>query len=212
MKLEAFHPYILTEVLGCPEPTMNMHLVSAAAEFCRETLAWTEVQDPVALQADVSDYEMDMPAQAYALTMRDVWLGSRRLRPMTLHGLQDAMPDWQTQRSNEPVYYNMARDRNSVSVFPIPNASAGALVMRMAFCPTASATTLPDFLGQEYMEVIASGAKARLMLMPGQSWANPQLGAYHRQQFDNGILNARIEEAHDRVPGTITVQPRRFGF
>ena len=209
MKLDAFHPHVLTEVLGCPAPLMDLHLVSAAAEFCRETLAWTEAQDPMPLVNGMADYELDMPDQAYACTVRDVWLGGRRLTPITLHALQG----FGAGESNEPTHYNASSERGTLRVYPTPaNVTGQALVTRTAFAPVMAATTLPDFLGQRHMEVIASGAKARLMLIPGQAWSNPQLGAYHRQQFDNGVLNARIEEAHDRVPGTLTVQPRRFGF
>jgi hypothetical protein len=62
------------------------------------------------------------------------------------------------------------------------------------------------------MDAIASGAKARLLMMPGVPWSNPALGAYYRQSFDASIIDARIEEMHDRVPGRLTVQPRIFGL
>ena len=209
MKPENFFPYVLTEVLGCPDPTLRLQIVSAAAEFCRETLAWTESQDAVPLVNGVSDYEIEAPAQSYAYTVRDVWLGGRRLQPITLH----AMQGMGVGESNEPTHYNASTERGSIRVYPTPiNVTDQALVMRAAFVPTMAATTLPDFLGQRHMEVIASGAKAKLMMIPGVAWSNPQLGAYYRQIFDAGIVNSRIEEAHDRVPGTIRVQPRSFGY
>ena len=213
MKVDDFFPHVLTDVIGCPDPTLRLQIVSAAAEFCRETLAWTESQDPIPLANGVSDYELDMPTQAYAYTVRDVWLNGRRLTPITMHALQSALPNWTTSESNEPIYYNAATERGLIRIFPTPiNVTDQTLVARTAFIPVMAATTLPDFLGQRHMEVIASGAKARLMLIPGTPWANPQLGTYHRELFNAGIVNARIEEAHDRVPGTIRVSPRSFGF
>ena len=209
MKLEDFFPHVLIDVIGCPDPTLRLQIVSAAAEFCRETLAWTESQDPMLLVNNVSDYELDVPAQAYAYTVRDVWVNGRRLSPITLHAMQGS----NAGESNEPTHYNASAERGLIRVFPTPiNVTGQALVTRTAFVPTMTATALPDFLGQRHMEVIASGAKARLMLIPGASWSNPQLGAYHRDLFSAGIVNARIEEAHDRVPGTIRVSPRSFGF
>jgi hypothetical protein len=213
MLLTAFHPFVATEVIGCPEPTINQALLLAAIEFCRETKSWTEIQEPITLVDDAFEYEMDAPSGALVQTVRDVWIGSRRLTPVTVAGLQNVMPDWATMQASEPSYYNMAGELPLLRVYPVPMGTTGqALVVRATYVPKTNAATLPDFLGQRHMEGIASGAKARLMAMPGTPWSNPELAIYYRSLYDQSILNVRIEEAHDRVPGTIRVQPRSFGF
>jgi len=213
MKTESFYPYVLPEVIGCPDPTVNQAIVSAAAEFCRETLSWTEIQDPVSLVNGEHNYELDVPSQAYALTVRDVWLGIRRLQPITMQALQVLMPTWQTATGSVPTHFNSATERGLIRVFPIPNdvlATDPKLVIRAAYVPVLNATTIPDFLGQRHVEVIAAGAKARLMVIPGTAWSNPGLAGIYRTQFDAGIQTAIIAEAHDRVPGVLTVPARRF--
>lgn len=213
MLLTAFHPFVATEVIGCPDPTINQALLLTAIEFCRETKAWTEIQEPIPLEGGAFEYEMDAPTGALVQTVRDVWIGSRRLTPITMAGLQNVMPDWATAQGSEPSHYSMAGELPLLRVYPIPaNTTGQALVVRASYVPKTNATTLPDFLGQRHIEGVASGAKARLMAMPGTPWSNPELASYYRAMYDQSILNARIEEAHDRVPGTIRVQPRSFGF
>ena len=213
MLLTAFHPFVATEVIGCPIPLIDQALVVMAIEYCRETKCWTETQEPILLVNDVREYELDVPADAYVQTVRDVWVGSRRLLPVTMAGLQEVMPDWMTAQGSEPSHYNMAGELPLLRVYPTPVAVTGlAMVVRATYVPKMTAKTLPDFLGQRHLDAITSGAKARLLAMPGVDWSNPNLAAYHRGNFDNAILNTRIEEAHDRVPGTIRVQPRTFGF
>lgn len=213
MELEAFFPYVLVDVPGCTDPLLRLQLVAAAGEFCRETLAWSDTLTPTPLVDGLRSYDLTAPAEAYVVTVRDVWVGNRRLRPVTMNALQDVMPNWVTSASNEPIYYNLASERSTLSVFPTPaNVVDQALVVRAAFAPTPSAATLPDFLGQRFIEVMASGAKARLLAMAGTAWFNPPAAAYHQQIFANGMTQARIEEAHDRVQGTVTVRPRSFGF
>ena len=214
MRIDDFHPLVLVDVLGCPAPLIDQALVLAAQEFCRNSLAWTESQDPVVLVDGVQDYELDTPAQSFALAVRDVWMAGRRLRPVTMAELQLSMPGWAAGTSSAPTCYNASVERGSIRVFPIPAAAnSQTMVIRTAFAPALTATTLPDFLGTHHAEVLASGAKARLMMMPpDKPWSNPQLGMYHRQLFDNGIVDAKISELHDRVPGPLTVAPRRFGF
>ena len=212
MKVEDFFPYVLVDVLGCPDPSLRIAIVSAAAEFCRETLAWTEVQDPILLENGVSSYEMDTPLQAYASTVRSAYVGARPLTPITPDVLRTAMPDWATAQSTEPVYFNQTVERGFITVYPTPYAvTTQALSVTAAFVPTIAATSLPDFLGQRHVDVIASGAKARLMMTPLTAWSNPSLAAYHRQLFDAGVIDARISEAHGRVPGSLRAQSRKFG-
>jgi hypothetical protein len=213
MLLANFHPFVATEVIGCPYPTIDQALLLIAIDFCRETKAWTEIQEPIALVDDTFEYEMDAPTGALVQAVRDVWIGSRRLAPITVAGLQNVMPDWATMKASEPSYYNMAGELPLLRVYPTPTNTTGqALVVRATYVPKTNALSLPDFLGQRHMEGIASGAKARLMAMPGVPWSNPELSVYYRSLYDSAILNTRIEEAHDRVPGTIRVQPRSFGF
>lgn len=207
MLLANFQPYVATEVIGCPDPTLNQAIVMAAIEFCRESQAWTETLDPILLLNGVRDYELDVPTDAYLYTVRDVWVGLRLLTPRVQIEVE------QGATSSEPAFYNMAADRTMLSVYPVPASVTGsAMVVRTTLTPTAAAKTLPDFLGQRYMEAITSGAKARLMAMPGVPWSNPQLAVYYKSILDAAVLSARIEEAHDRVPGPIFVRPRSFGF
>ena len=213
MKLDDFFPYILPEVLGCPDPVLRNALRLTAFDFCNRTHSWTEISDPLPLIDGVKDYDLDVPFGAYAQTVRDVWLGSRRLEPATMAQLQAVLPNWPTAESSEPTYYNLSAERGVLRVYPTPvNVGTQALVCRTVFVPTSAATVLPDFLGQDQLEVIAAGTKYRLMLMPGVTWSNPELGAFYKTQFDAGVTDSQAEEAHDRVPGSMTVPARSFGF
>jgi len=213
MKPEDFFPFVLIEVIGCLDPLLRSAIVLMAVDFCARSHAWVEFSDPIALMDRVKDYDLDAPTGAYAQTVRDVWIGSRRMRPITMSELQGVMPDWPTAQSNEPIFYNLAAQRGVLSVYPTPiNLTGQTLLCRTVFVPTMTATTLPDFLGQDQLEVIAAGAKARLMAIPNVAWSNQLQAALNKTLFENGVIDARIEEAHDRVPGSITVAPRAFGF
>jgi hypothetical protein len=214
MKFDDFYPYIAPEVLGCPDPIMRNAVNLAAIDFTRETLCWTELQSPIKLVENTPDYELDIPAGAYMTTVRDVWCGARRLAPKTMAEIQEALPDWQTSTSSQPSFYNQGVDRGSIRIYPTPASLTGAetIVVRAAYVPTAAATTLPDFLGQRHLDVISSGAKSRLMFMSSAPWANKDMAVFYKQVFDDGVIKSKIDEAHDRVRGSISVKPRTFGL
>ena len=49
------------------------------------------------------------------------------------------------------------------------------------------------------------------MVMPNQKWSNPETGDYYSGIYRNEIDKARIEHLHEKVQGTMTVRPVRFG-
>lgn len=213
MKVDDFFAFVLPDVPGCPDPTLRQAIVMAAVDFCRDSMSWSEYLDPIALRDGVQDYDLDAPSQAYVHLVRDVYLGARRLRPVTMAQLQVELPDWRNTSGNEPSYYNTSADRNALRVFPMPaNTTGQQLVVRACFMPKPTATLLPDFLGQRFMGVIADGAKSRLMLMSGKPWTNEKLGIDLRNKFADGVTEARINETHDRVQGSIRATPRPFGY
>jgi hypothetical protein len=212
MKVKDFTPYVLPDVMGCPAPLLRQAIVAAAQEFCRDTLSWSELQEAIPLVDGVPEYELDIPSQAMVASVRAVWCGVRRLRPVSMDGISTVLPNWQTATGSEPVLFNMAQTRGTLRVFPSPaNTTGQALAVLTAFQPTMRATSLPDFLGDMHMEVIASGAKARLMAMSGKAWSNPNLAGVHKGLFTIGMDDARISEEHGRVAGSISVAPRTFG-
>ena len=213
MTLDSFFPYILPEVPGCPDPTLRLQTALAAIEFCRETKAWSAIQDPIPLVDNQKEYVIPVVTDSYVHDVRDVWLGNRRLTPRSMRAIQEEMPQWATATSNEPIYYNQAATRGSLSVFPTPvNTNGTSIVVRAVYVPTATAATLPAFLLERHLNIISAGVKAALMMMPAMPWSNPQMGVYYKSIFDDGVIKVRIEEAHDRVSGSVAVVPRRFGF
>lgn len=214
MTLDGFNPLILPEVLGCPLPQVRNAVLSAARDLCKRAFVWNAFQAPISLVEGQASYALMPPAGAYVHTLKNVWMGSRELIAASMAHVAVVYPNWQFATSNEPTMYNMAEDQDKVRIFPAPVGVTGStpqLRMRAVFIPTNTATTLPDFLGRNFDELIANGAKSRLLSPAGTDWSNPQLGLYYKTLFDEGVIAARIDEEHDRVQSSIIVTPRTFG-
>lgn len=211
MKIEDFYRYVAIECQGAPDELLRQAIVQAAKDFCSRTHAWSQITDPIDLIDGQADYDLDFPFGASPITVDAVWCGGREMRAVTMAQISDVLPDWRTAESNVPQFYNMAHSLSSIRVFATPKDPADSLVLSIVYEPTLAATTLPDFLLDGNGEAIATGAKGRLMLMHNKQWSNAPIGAAYRDAFDNMIVDERIKILHDRVPGTIRVQPRRFG-
>lgn len=212
MTLDQFMPFMLVELPGCPDPLIRQALLRAAEEFCRRTSAWNEIQEPIQLVAGVRDYDLDVPPGARVCAVLSVHVGSQALAPANAATLQRRVPGWMTAEATEPAFYNLVPDRDLLSVYPMPSEYASAsMTVRAAYAPRFDAGSLPDFLGQRYLDAITGGAKAILMLMPTKLWSNPALAAYGRKQFDDALVDAMAEELHGRTVGSVGLQPRGFG-
>lgn len=211
MKLDDFLPHLLPELPGCPDMIVKQQLLFGTIEFCQETHAWNEVQDPIQVLDRQYEIDVETPRDTRIVAVKDVWAANRKLRPVTMPQLFELIPNWQTAEGSEPTYYNANIDYRTIRIYPIPNgANRQTLTMRVAYAPEMSATTIPDELSIKYWDALIGGAKARLMVMPGKSWSNPALAVYNRRLFDDGILKAKISALHDRVEGSLSVRPHPF--
>lgn len=212
MKLDTLLPYMLAEAPGVPDVTARQALLLSAIEFCVQTHAWSEILDPVDVEAGVNQYDIDVEQGARVATVKDVWASTYRLEPVTMDRLVAVLPDWQTISTSTPLFYTAPTDNSYINVYPTPLAAIpGALVIRVAYAPTLAATSLPDSVVNQYLEPLLSGAKHRLMVMPERQWSNQALAAFHKTQFDDGVQRAKIDVMHDKVQGSVRVKPIRFG-
>lgn len=199
MELETFYPYIMPEVVGCPEPIARMALIGAANEFCRESLSWRSTLT-IALVDGQIDYVPTKPSQSHVVAFKSVSVGDRKLTQIpSISG---------SEKGSEPWYYT-SPERGILRVYPEPENPTLSMTVDVAYAPDPSATTLPDYLGLRFIETVAAGAKSRLLMMPAE-WGSPQLAAFYTQVFRDGITTASIEEEHGFNPGTLTIKPRAF--
>jgi len=204
--------FLGADLPSCPDQLIELALTKAAIKLCRESHCWSEIQGPTPMADGQQEYSVDGPDDGVVVAVRNVWAPSRELLPKSMEWIQTKIPNWATATSTEPAYYNAAStDPDTIRLFPIPLETNGAaLRVRVSFAPSVASTSLHETVVERYLETLLAGARYRLMLNPGKAWSNAQLAAYYKQEFDDGIANARGHVAHDYTPSTLVAQPRRF--
>ena len=212
MKVEDFYRYITPELPGAPSELLRQAVMLTASNFCVETQALDQLSDPIQLQPGQADYDMDPLSGCQPVTIKGVWTGNRELRPVTMSELFQLLPNWQSAKSSEPSFYNMVKGFGVLTVYPTPADPVSAqLTFHAVYAPQQTGSILPDVLFDRYFDAIAAGAKARLMIQPGQTWSNPQQAVIYNRVYDATVNQARGDVLHNRVPGSIRVRPIRFG-
>lgn len=200
-KWSNFFQYIAPDVYECPEITMEIAVRDAAIEFCRRAYVWREVLDPIAVTQGQASYELGVPSSAIPENILEVIFDGQKLAPAKFEDL----PANRDTYAAKPLAYSLTFG-DQIRLYPIPDRG-GDMYVTVALTPSSSATGVDSSIFERYKEVIAHGAKHRLMSVPSKSWSNPAAAQYHMTQFMRGVGEARIRNDNDQ---SHVVYNRRF--
>ena len=195
--LSDFYPYVMIDVPGCPEVVVDTALRSSMIEFCEKSLAVQRDLDPVTVVAGTLDYDLEPPTDQKVVKLLRVWYKTTELTPtapddVTKPEVYNRLFSGANTTGAEPRTY-VQKDDITFSVYPLPlETAANALTIRAALKPSRSATTFEDVLFEDYAEVIANGAKYRLLGMPGKPWMSGPAAAAAMTMFISGMNVARL--------------------
>ena len=200
-----FYPLILPAVPGCPCMTVDLAINRAAIDLCDQGRVWEEALDALTLINGIDAYELDLPAGAVLVCVRNVRLDARPLQLIT------SWTDFEGRAAQpgQPTHYAMRG--NELVVYPAPHQSGGRVTLVATLKPAFNATSLPDVLLQTHMGTVAEGAKAYLKEMTGTAWFDPSGFALASQRFREGVSRARINVEHGFAAGSLSITPRRYG-
>lgn len=188
MKWLDFSPYVLPYVIGCPDPTLEMHARLAAIEFFRRTLSWREVLDPV--QTDGTErVEVETPNQAQIIKIKSVSVGGHEFPLVeTSHGLE-------LSRTHPGREFAFTQDGRTLVVYPIQPAGI-QVIAEAAVAPSVTSTTLDDAQAMQHMQDIAQGAIASLKRVPNQTFSDLAGSPMHQAMFEARV--STIAAKHSR--------------
>ena len=193
--LAQFLPYILPEVIGCSDLLAKQKVISACIEFCEKSHYWRYTHPAINLVKDQKTYSLTMPADAQLVTIIDpVYYNGEKIEQHTKEYLDRYNQDWQDSFGMNATSYTIP-SKGVIRPIPYPDAAltGGIEEINLALKPTPAATSVEDFLLDDFFEVIAFGAKGRLMSMPGVEWSDINLGVYYLDLFEEAIYTARTK-------------------
>lgn len=196
--LDAFMPAIRPYAPGCPNITAFAAIRLAAIEFCERTKFW-RWEDDFSVTADDAE-QITTPYGSVLHEIEKVMFDGNELERKTPSWLDDFEPGWRPfgALTGTPQYVTQT-ELNTIRLVP---SQAGDVNVYVWLKPSADATQLPDFLSDQFREVIAYGALARLLAQTGQPYSNPTNGAGYAALFDMKItgLMGKAATGQQRAP------------
>lgn len=208
VELKSFLPRLLPNVMGCTEPLALQALLDSAIEFSRRSLAVTTRLEPIPVEANIADYELQPPAQTAISQVLKVWVEGELLSAAPYETATATAPHKGTPRH----FYGQEIDENFyVTLLPTPDKTiADALVARVALQPTRSATRVHDILYDRHAEGVVYGAMAILMAIADQPFTDTIMAGAASAKARALANNARFEAMHGRVQSSLSVRMRAF--
>lgn len=172
---------VLPHAPGAPDPMVEHAVGRAAREFFRRTRAWMEWLDPLTSdEATAQEQDFELPTRTEVVrieraTRNGSWLEVRSYRE------HDA--DWTRYGAAAEL---VSRDLRVLTLTG-SWASGDQVQVQVSLMPATDATGIPDDLARRYLEAIAEGAKARLLLTASTPFYDRAEGRAAAARFEQAI-------------------------
>lgn len=215
--LTDWSPDILPDIPTVPIVAIISAVRDAAVEFCEKTHLWKVDLTRISVVADTQDYTLTPPASSALVIVDNVKYkqnGQDDDQFVTLDPISKEQQNlfqsgnWIFATAPTPSQYWVDNVDKDLHLIPIPeDASTSGLLVHVVLKPSATCTTVPDFLYDDHRKAIASGALSNLYAKKGMSWYDPKEAQVYGAMFANDCNNAAIK----RITGA-TKRPLRVQF
>ena len=213
-----WYPYVRPELPGAPTPLLDHYILQAAIHFFEESQVWTESLTAINLVADTGTYTLTVPAVSLGATtttadvsmVKWVWVDEHQVYPSSQEELGMIGDNWTTHTSAFVTNYTQLT-QDTITLYPIPNyASTGGLKIKVAVRPGLTSTGVPDWLGQKYVQEIATRVKAEMMGMVNQPWTNAAGEQKYAAAYQSALTKATVEGNRSFTRTSMTVRFKKF--
>lgn len=200
---DTFFPEVIPSVFGCPEIVAFNAVRNTVIDFCTETWFWQHKTFPVPGQANVAEYEPDIPLYTKLVGVVDAWYDGKNIHPKSEPELRNIF--WRQDPfvvQGAPNFF-YSHDTNQIRLIPIPQVDSEfeGLEMLIAVTPLRNSTSCLDTVYERYAETIAKGALARLKGQTGQPWSDTQGGMMLQKlyQYERSVAKAWVQRNKTRA-------------
>ncbi|KDR25961.1 hypothetical protein [Caballeronia zhejiangensis] len=195
--LDVFLPKIKPSAVGVSDPAAFDAVRDSIAEFCRRTRLWRfdETFDVSAAESQA----ISAPYGAMLFDIERVNFNGAKLDPASTQWLDAHINDWRTMApAGAPKFFTQTQP-GTITLVP---AAAGTVQVWSTLELSQDADQAPDFIADQHRETIAHGALARLLMLPGKPYSNPNLAQQKQMLYERDIdgLKVKVIRGQQRAP------------
>jgi len=198
-------PRIQGEVPACPDFIIQSRIQETAMDYFRETKIWKIDLDISPTIRNLADYDIDVNNRQAICEILWVNYQDKPLAPKTERQLYQIDPAWRSTKGSPRYYTRLTPD--TFTIAPIPEITeSNALAARAAVYPTVTATRMDSAMFDDNYNALVTGTLARVLMMTGKIWYDPQLGMVAIEQYKNEVADAKQRAIDNSVRVVRTVK------
>jgi len=205
-----FLPYIRPFIDNCGDIVMEEAVKRTCIKFCESTKIYRLDATVVSEVADQSEYDLTFTDPNVLLI--GIWHATRLecdLRETSEYKLDTSVYNWR-QETGTPAFYYLT-DQNKLRLYVTPDeAVTDSIQCECIVRPTLDSTEIPDYIKNQWAEVIAEGALAYLKKMPMKPWTDFNNAAIHEMEYRRGMSQAKKYIMKNRGVQSTYVSPQDF--
>lgn len=219
-KIESLVPKVKREAPSCPSFIAVEELRNTIIDFCVNTDIYLSELTLFQTVTGINEYEaadLDIPTGTELNHIIDFYCergesndqlsekNLARLEPKSLIGTPSLIDAY---GKGKPKYYAQ-RNQEIILFAPTPEKNY-SLYALYSLKPTATATTIPNIIVNEYQETIIHGALYRLQMMKDSPWSDVQAADLNKRMYDKGEAQAVRKSKYGLVGAPLTVRYQEF--
>jgi len=172
-----WYKYVAPDVNGIPEPTVEDTVEDVIIDFCQKTSFYRQwLEDQISVAVDDEEVELDLPDNTAIVEVVAIQ------KVETSGGYGDFI---------DPDSYIFSNQGDEAKIlFNDPSDEEYDARVRVALRPVVGFSTVPDWIYQDWRDVIAHGVKSRLLAMRSKPWYALTESEQHRAWYDQGVRKA----------------------
>lgn len=172
-----FYKYVASDVPMVPMPTVEDTVADVIIDFCQQTSVYRQwLEDQISVYQDDEEVELDLPADTAVVEI----LGVQKVDSDGNYG----------DFIDAETYIFSAQGEIPKLLFNEPVEQDFDARVRAAIRPVIGFTEVPDFIYEDWRDVIVNGAKARLFNMKAKPWHSPVEAEKARYQYNRALQRA----------------------
>ncbi len=187
--IESLVPYIASEVKDAMFLVIERELIQTARKFFEQSMAWKDDKNLHAVVSGDEFVSLFIPDEANMVSVDYVLFDDLDIYPVTEYELNLTTPEWR-EDTGPPTNYIVQLNEARLRLYPKSNL-VGTIKYQLILKPSMSATEIPDFAVDQFIDVLIDGTLSRLYGMTGKSWSNPMEAERRGKMFRNGVSLAR---------------------
>lgn len=207
---DEFLPYMRSFIDSCADIVMEEAIKRTIIKFCESTKIYRLDADAISEVASQAEYTPVFTDPN--ILMIGLWHVTRNgedLRETSEYKLDTSVWNWR-QDKGDPTFYFIS-DTNKLRLYTIPDAdTTDSIQCNCIVRPTLDATDVPDYIFDQWSDVVAEGALAYLKKMPMKPWTDFANAAIHEAEYRRGMSKAKKAIMKSRGVQSTYVSPQDF--